>query len=216
MGQGWQTLPTFVAGAEAHDLVSAGFGGNFGCAVRGTDQARVCWGVNDMGQLGDGTTTDNPTPVAFDIGGYVAIAAAGGLSCGLTTGGNVTCWGPSSGGQSGLPTGNATSPNTIMTAGGPLSGCTSIALTPDKGCAACSGQIWCWGYQVVGVDPTAPQHLAAPVSVPPGHDFVEVAMGDEHGCALDDLHALFCWGNGRRGQLGNGSYAVNVPVPIGR
>ena len=36
----------------------------FGCGVT-TDEQILCWGINDLGQLGDGTTTSRPMPSAI-------------------------------------------------------------------------------------------------------------------------------------------------------
>lgn len=57
------THPVQVAGGLRFAQVSAG--GLFTCARTGAG-AGYCWGINNAGQLGDGTTTSrpNPTPVA--------------------------------------------------------------------------------------------------------------------------------------------------------
>ena len=62
--------------------------------------ALKCWGYNISGQLGDGTTTNRPTPVTIDQGtSYSQITAGGSHTCGITTGGVLKCWGRNDSGQ---------------------------------------------------------------------------------------------------------------------
>jgi hypothetical protein len=58
----------------------------------------VCWGENDAGSLGDGTTEDRLAPVAVPgIDDAVEIAAATDSTCARRRAGRVTCWGPLAG-----------------------------------------------------------------------------------------------------------------------
>jgi alpha-tubulin suppressor-like RCC1 family protein len=55
-----------------------------------------------MGQLGDGSTTDNSTPVVVAGGAtFSAIAAGQYQTCALTSSGAAYCWGGNSSGQLG-------------------------------------------------------------------------------------------------------------------
>jgi alpha-tubulin suppressor-like RCC1 family protein len=70
----------------------------------------LCWGYNATGQLGDGTTTTQPAPVAvtgLPPGGLPGIVALGAQSSfAMTSAGPLLAWGNNGNGQ--LGTGNTT------------------------------------------------------------------------------------------------------------
>ena len=90
-----------VPGLES-GVASVATGGGHGCAL--TARGRVlCWGINDHGQLGDGTKRDRASPVNV-IGldrGVVGIGAGFLTSCAVTLAGGIRCWGSNSAGELG-------------------------------------------------------------------------------------------------------------------
>jgi alpha-tubulin suppressor-like RCC1 family protein len=70
-------------------------GANHSCATAGVGQA-YCWGDNAFGQIGDGTTTDRPTPVAVSQPTgvtYSSTQAGGYQTCGLGNSWQAWCSG---------------------------------------------------------------------------------------------------------------------------
>ena len=105
------STPVAVSGLGS-GVVQVVAGNYHSCALTSAG-AVWCWGYNFDGNLGDGTTDTQPTPVAVSgLGGdVVAIAADGDHTCAVTSGGALFCWGANDNGQ--LGDGTTTDRSTI-------------------------------------------------------------------------------------------------------
>jgi len=122
-------------------------GVSYGCALTATNNVR-CWGANDDGVLGDGTTTDRHVAVSVSglTTGVAAIAGGAGFVCALTHAGAVTCWGNNLWSQ--LGNGEMTKSEPVPVAVvGLTSDVSAIAAGYHHSCAIVGGgeKIWCWG-----------------------------------------------------------------------
>jgi alpha-tubulin suppressor-like RCC1 family protein len=106
------TVPVAVAGGLAFTQLTAGgfIGHTCGWTANGT---AYCWGENERGQVGDGSTTDRlvPSPVAGGLA-FSSLDAGFRHACGRATTGAVYCWG--SGGAGQLGTNSTTQSNVPM------------------------------------------------------------------------------------------------------
>ncbi len=113
------TLPTDVLGLEHVTAIAAG--GANACAI--ADGSVWCWGKNDYGQLGDGTTNEPLVPVSVSVLPSTAtqIAVGGapigyGFACAALAEGTM-CWGRNGSGQLGAPPNNLANAPTLYVTG---------------------------------------------------------------------------------------------------
>jgi alpha-tubulin suppressor-like RCC1 family protein/flagellar hook assembly protein FlgD len=171
------------------------------------DGAVVCWGYNGDGELGNGTNKDSNTPVAVQglSSGVQGISGAHGFTCALKTDGTVWCWGQGQAGQ--LGNGVLGASNVPVQVVGLPSSATHVWVGQTVGCAATSqGSLYCWGqnfFGLVGNGTQDDQLSAVPVGGLP-RPVVQMSIGSQHTCAVDDVGALRCWGNNGHGELGSG------------
>jgi titin len=113
------------------------------CALL-ADKTIECWGRNNYGQLGNGTTTDSSLPVTVTgITNATTIAIGDGSTCALLTDKTIKCWGKNNYGQ--LGNGTTTDSSLPVTVTG-ITNATAIAIGYDNACALLTDNtIKCWG-----------------------------------------------------------------------
>ncbi len=121
------------------------------CALDDTGKA-YCWGANDWGDLGDGTTIERnyPVPVATVLS-FIQISAGGAAgqhACALTAALVAYCWGYNDHGQLGNGA-NVAESAPVPVSGGLLF--TRIATARKHTCGLAPGGIaYCWGQNQSG------------------------------------------------------------------
>ena len=175
------------------------------CALTVDDRRAYCWGRNDNGQLGDGTTTSRPSPRAVS-GGRVwrQVSAGSSSTCGITTAKLAFCWGLDNLGQ--LGDGPATMQHNAPSAvaGGHLF--SQIDAGYMHVCAVTTAQrAYCWGFGAFGaigdgklLDRFTPRLVLGSLEV------ARVSAGGLVTCAETTANRTFCWGYNQEGQLGIG------------
>jgi len=167
--------------------------GEFACGLIATGAA-YCWGANDRGQLGDGTTTDRSIPVRV-LGAlrFASVSAGNFHTCGLTTEGAAYCWGLNEQGQLGDGTEKQRSAPVAVVGGLRFS---VLSAGGEQTCGvATGGTAYCWGDNNFGElgDGTTTSRLR-PVRVQGGLNFVAVSGGLLHSCGVTAAGAAYCWG----------------------
>jgi alpha-tubulin suppressor-like RCC1 family protein len=177
--------------------VAAGSGHTCGINAEGR---LLCWGQNEAGQLGDGTTEDRtfPAPVAGDLR-FVSVSASGSNTCGITDDASAYCWGSNYFGQLGNGTDSShATPAPVNTSDIVFS---AISAGGARTCGlAVNGTAYCWGLGPLG-DGTQ-DTVAAPVKVDGEIRFNSLSAGGDHTCGVAADQTAYCWGSNFYGELG--------------
>ncbi|MBL8683018.1 MAG: hypothetical protein JNK05_27880 [Myxococcales bacterium] len=192
-------VPIEIAGVR--DAVQAGCGYGHTCALR-RDGTVWCWGLNNYGQLGDGTRTHRLTPSAVPGLSNVRTLAVSDPSCAITMNGQALCWGNNSMRQTGLIDSAATlTPSPIR-----LTSVIDIAIGPGSHvCARTQTFVgaYCWGDNMLGeLGNGSTQQLTSPAPMRDVPSPVHVVAGQNHTCVLSRDGTVRCAGSNREGALG--------------
>ncbi len=203
--------PQPVAGLSG--VVALAGGGYHTCALL-TDASVRCWGRNDRGQVGDGTSTSRTTPVVVS-GMTNAVQLSAGLyhTCALLADGTVQCWGQNDSGQIG---GTLVFSSVPVTVSG-IANAVAVSAGVFHSCALLSdGTVRCWGQNGNGqLGNGTTTNSSSPVDVSGLSNVIRVTGAGLHTCAIMSNQAARCWGYNVYGQLGNGNTTdSSTPVPV--
>jgi alpha-tubulin suppressor-like RCC1 family protein len=199
-------------------------GADHGCALR-TDGTVTCWGLNDVGQLGNGTTGSTPaTAQVHNLTEVGAISAGWYHTCAVTSGG-TRCWGDNESGQLGdgstvdrfvpvgvgilAPAHRTSAPSRTPAAptrsgrrtnaapGGPGRATRRPALAASPVSAGARGDRPETG--AADISSAAPSFTPRDTT----HEATQISAGGFNTCAVIADQTLRCWGDDTYGQLGD-------------
>jgi alpha-tubulin suppressor-like RCC1 family protein len=215
---GSRPTPGAVAGGHTDwTAVSTGYGHT--CGIRQPGRL-YCWGLNDFGQLGDGTETNRVVPklVAGGITNWRSVTTGELHTCARRATGHLYCWGDASFGQLGIAGATTERRRPGLVSGGIRDWTTVVAGAIHTCARRSTGRLYCWGADVVGQlgdDVTFTQRSTPRPVIGGATDWVSVAAGGGHTCATIRSGRLYCWGRDDVGQLGNaGDGSGNQPLPV--
>ncbi|MFY8158428.1 MAG: RCC1 domain-containing protein, partial [Ilumatobacteraceae bacterium] len=205
---------------------------NHSCMLTSGTRIMYCWGDNQYGQLGDGTTTDRsvPTIVAdntasgFVNSGLDVIISGHNHTC-VTKLGQMYCWGRNDQGQLGNT--STTDSSLAVKPAAPFATADAMnALSAGEGhtCATVSTgnrPVYCWGDNQYGqlgngsnTDSTSPVMVSGTVARNAQQEGSLAASAHSTCVASGEIGSeVVCWGRNNNGQLGNGTItSSNVPV----
>lgn len=197
--------------------VEIGAGSGHVCAVVGTNASLRCWGSNDNGKLGDGTTTARSTPTNVNVSGVTQVVGGADSTCALLQNGSVSCWGNNAAGAVGDGTFTERHVPTPVVGLGQAAIALSVGSLGQHHCAILADRTArCWGNNGHGqLGDNTIVNRNAPVVVSGLANVGAIAVGYDFTCAMRVDGAMFCWGNNGSGQLGDGTMSErHLPTAV--
>ena len=188
-----------VRATDDRGIIAAG--GRHSCVLDGGKA--LCWGANDLGQLGDGELEPRSTPggIVGDLE-FSSIAAGVTHTCAVTRTGDAYCWGSDEYGQLGDATTTSRSAP-VRVAGNLAFRVIRSGLNHTCGLSS-SGLVACWGKNSDGqVGDNTTANRSSPLVIDARVRFIAVTAGWNHSCGISGEGSAYCWGDNRSGQLGD-------------
>jgi alpha-tubulin suppressor-like RCC1 family protein len=205
-----------------NDPVAVAGGYDHNCAIL-KDGSVWCWGFNQVGEVGDGTTGNRSQPVKVALPSQATAISARGVylgganysahTCVILSDQSVWCWGSNANGELGQGD-TVVHSNPVQVKG--LASITRISVGGAHTCAVnANNDLYCWGRNFYGQVGTG--SAGAPVPMPQpilSGVTAKVALGGNSSCIIKTDKNLYCWGWNYNGQLGNGTLTdAHAPGP---
>ena len=212
----YRATPTQI-GSETN-WASVAAGANYTLAIR-TDGTLWAWGLNEVGQLGNGTTTDHAAPARVGTDANWALVSAGSVhTVAIRTNGTLWAWGWNGHGQ--LGAGEIAGAMPYHTTPIQIGADTNWASASARGwhtvAIRTNGALWAWGWNEHGQlgdgrrEPGSFRNAPFPIGI--GASWASAAAGFAHTMAIRADGTLWGWGDNASGQLGDGT-ATPRPSP---
>ena len=192
--------------------------GQFHSCILTKNKKVQCWGKNDQGQLGDGSTNNSLIPVENSIMDAIDIGLGGVHTCAAIQNNQVKCWGKNDKGQT-LGVGLPPPSNSIFPTDVNLTDVSLVTLGNAHSCALLSNlsEVWCWGLNSSGQtgrnDGVSIVSLSKTNNLDSGTS--TIVSGWDHNCAMNGSGGIKCWGRNLEGQIGDNSTQTKyVPVDV--
>jgi hypothetical protein len=199
--------PVTVSGLSGVTAVSAGNDHSLALLSGGTVMS---WGLNQYGQLGNGSTNGSSAPVSVTgLVGVTAISAGGEHSLALLSNGTVMEWGGVEGPDTCF---NGASCSTTPEAVSGLKGVTAISAGGEHNLALLSnGTVTAWGlnrFGQLGNGTTVSSEV--PTKVSGLSNVTAISGASEESYALLSNGTVMDWGSNAGGDLGTGSSGPEI------
>lgn len=219
---------------EGATSISKGSLADHTCVIR--EGRPICWGANEHGRLGYGTTAtlgDEPGDIPFErthklkeLGKTAVEVATGGQhTCAITDQavdpGIVYCWGHNDHAQCGAFFDDTDStkvmlePIPVAVSGVPIVG---VTLGRHHSCALdVAGKVRCWGDNTHGelaLKPGDSKYEFVPVLIQLETDADEVVAGKHFTCAHLKNDTVVCWGDNSENAFSDEADAVLMPTVV--
>ena len=229
-------LPDGVDSGFTYTQVAAG---GYHVLAIGSDQTVYAWGLNDQGQLGNGSKDANAHPSPMPVKGAdgqpfkaVQVSAGSSDSAAIDPQGRVYTWGSEIyGSYSSSP---RLTPTLAKDPNGSGQGLHAVQVSAKYSfimALDADGNVYTWGYNNYGqlgngtataensqIYAADPAHVPDPKDTSKAFKAVQISAGGDHALAIGQDGTLWAWGKNDSGQLAHSGYEnqltpMQVPSP---
>ena len=198
-------------------MISNSSGASHFVAVSAEDKSLWTWGLNNNGQLGDGTTINKSAPVQISSNSWTYVATTISSGAAIDVNGRLYVWGAGNG------TGTLGDGTTISKSSPIQIGSSSWSAISGGGNhfngITLDGRLFAWGTNTSGqlgdgtlVNKSSPVQVGAIYNIA-SFNIISSGVGASHTAGIDISGKLWTWGLNNAGQIGDGT-TINKSSPV--